>query len=322
MKIAIIGTRGIPNNYGGFEQFAEYLSIGLVNKGHEVFVYNSHNHPYKKDVWNDVNIIHCYDPEYLIGTPGQFIYDLNCIVNCRKYDVDIILQLGYTSSSIWNRLMLKKSILVMHSPQDKIVSIDNAADIYGAAFHPKSFISLDGADHLLSNKADSLYAGDVIASWATRYLSITEEKPRLRTREQVVVQTGDDKFTTHIKMDDHMITADEPASVGGNDFGPSPYELLLAGLGACTSMTMKMYADRKGWEIDNITVHLSHEKRHADDYSDSENPTGQIDHIEKSIEIEGNIDEKQRQRLLNISKKCPVHRTLLGDIKIDSSLME
>ena len=112
MKIAIIGTRGIPNNYGGFEQFTEYLSVGLVNKGHEVFVYNSHNHPYKKNIWNGVNIIHCYDPEYLIGTPGQFIYDLNCIVNCRKYDVDIILQLGYTSSSIWNRLMPKKSTLV------------------------------------------------------------------------------------------------------------------------------------------------------------------------------------------------------------------
>jgi glycosyltransferase involved in cell wall biosynthesis len=112
MKIAIIGTRGIPNNYGGFEQFAEYLSVGLVNRGHEVFVYNSHNHPYKKNIWNGVNIIHCYDPEYLIGTPGQFIYDLNCIVSCRKYDVDIILQLGYTSSSIWNRMMPKKSILV------------------------------------------------------------------------------------------------------------------------------------------------------------------------------------------------------------------
>jgi hypothetical protein len=112
MKIAILGTRGIPNNYGGFEQFAEYLSVGLVNKGHEVFVYNSHNHPYKKNIWNGVNIIHCYDPEYLIGTPGQFIYDLNCIVNCRRYDVDIILQLGYTSSSIWNRLIPKRSILV------------------------------------------------------------------------------------------------------------------------------------------------------------------------------------------------------------------
>ena len=112
MKIAIIGTRGVPNNYGGFEQFAEYLSVGLVGKGHDVFVYNPHNHIFKDNIYNGVKIIHCFDPEYLIGTSGQFIYDLNCILNCRKYDVDIILQLGYTSSSIWNRLMPKKSILV------------------------------------------------------------------------------------------------------------------------------------------------------------------------------------------------------------------
>ncbi len=112
MKIAILGTRGIPNNYGGFEQFAEYLSTGLVEKGHEVFVYNSHNHFYKADNWNGVNIIHCFDPEYLIGTSGQFIYDLNCIINSRKYDFDFILQLGYTSSSIWNRFLPKKSLLV------------------------------------------------------------------------------------------------------------------------------------------------------------------------------------------------------------------
>ena len=112
MKIAIIGTRGVPNNYGGFEQFAEYLSVGLVDKGHDVFVYNPHNHIFKDNIYKGVKIIHCFDPEYLIGTSGQFIYDLNCIVNCRKYDIDIILQLGYTSSSIWNRLMPKQSILV------------------------------------------------------------------------------------------------------------------------------------------------------------------------------------------------------------------
>jgi len=112
MKIAILGTRGIPNNYGGFEQFAEYLSVGLVKKGHEVFVYNSHNHIFKKNLYKGVNIIHCFDPEYFIGTSGQFIYDLNCIINSRKHNFDIILQLGYTSSSIWNRIMPKKSILV------------------------------------------------------------------------------------------------------------------------------------------------------------------------------------------------------------------
>ena len=215
---------------------------------------------------------------------------------------------------------LKKSILVMHSPHDKTVGIHNAAKIYDAAFHPKSFISLDGADHLLTRKEDSLYVGDVIASWATRYLDLPKEKTKLITNEQVVVQTGRDKFTTQIKMGKHTITADEPESVGGNDFGASPYELLLAGLGACTTMTMKMYANRKGWEVDNITVHLSHEKRHADDYQDSENPTAKLDHIDKTIEIEGNLDEKQRQRMLNISKKCPVHRTLQSDIVINTEM--
>jgi len=112
MRIAILGTRGIPNNYGGFEQIAEYLSVGLVKMGHSVFVYNSHNHPYKESSWEKVNIINCFDPEYLIGTPGQFIYDLNCILNSRKYDFDIVLQLGYTSSSIWNCLFKKTTILV------------------------------------------------------------------------------------------------------------------------------------------------------------------------------------------------------------------
>ena len=112
MKLAIIGTRGIPNNYGGFEQFAEYLSVGLVDKGYEVFVYNPHNHLYKEDNWKGVNIVHSFDPEYLIGTSGQFIYDLNCILNTSKHDFDIILQLGYTSSSIWSKIMPKKSIVV------------------------------------------------------------------------------------------------------------------------------------------------------------------------------------------------------------------
>ena len=112
MKIAIIGTRGIPNNYGGFEQFAEYLSVGLVDKGHEVFVYNPHNHPYQMNTWNNVNIIHCYDPEFRLGTIGQFIYDLNCILDSRKRNFDIILQLGYTSSSVWNWLFPKNSIIV------------------------------------------------------------------------------------------------------------------------------------------------------------------------------------------------------------------
>jgi hypothetical protein len=118
MKIAILGTRGIPNSYGGFEQFAEYLSMGLINKGHEVTVYNSHNHSYQEHSWNGVNIVHCYDPEYLLGTAGQFIYDLNCILDCRKRDFDIILELGYTSSSVWFKRFLNKKKFVVTTNMD------------------------------------------------------------------------------------------------------------------------------------------------------------------------------------------------------------
>jgi glycosyltransferase involved in cell wall biosynthesis len=112
MKIGILGTRGIPNNHGGFEQLAEYLSVYLVNKGHEVIVYNSHKHPYQEKTWNGVKIAHCFDLEHKIGTAGQFIYDLNCIRDSRKRDYDVLLQLGYTSSSIWYKLLPKKAIIL------------------------------------------------------------------------------------------------------------------------------------------------------------------------------------------------------------------
>jgi len=112
LKIAILGTRGIPNHYGGFEHISEYVSAGLVERGHTVTVYNSHNHPYTKDTWNGVNIIHCYDPEYLIGSAGQFVYDLNCILDARKRDFDVILIMGYTSSSVWGSLYPKQSAIV------------------------------------------------------------------------------------------------------------------------------------------------------------------------------------------------------------------
>ncbi len=214
---------------------------------------------------------------------------------------------------------LKKAVLVMHAPFDRTVGVENAAAIFGAAFHPKSFISLDGADHLLTRKADSLYVGNMIASWASRYIELPEET-KLSTRQQVVVQTGEKGFTSQVKMGKHTLIADEPESVGGNDFGPSPYDLLLAGLGACTTMTLRMYANRKRWDVKNITVHLDHGKRHAEDCTDCENPRAKLDHIDKTIEIEGNLDEKQRARMLDISKKCPVHRTLLSDIKINSIL--
>ncbi len=216
---------------------------------------------------------------------------------------------------------MRKSLLVLHSPQDKTVGIENAAEIYTAAHHPKSFVSLDGADHLMTNKADSLYAGRMIASWADRYLH-KEEKAPLMTDAQTVVSIKDkaNKFLTQIQTGRHMLTGDEPEEVGGEDMGPSPYQLLTSALGACTAMTMRMYADRKGWDINEIRVHLNHEKRHGDDCADCEKPTSKIDHFERLIEIDSQLDDGQVARLLEIANKCPVHRTLEGEVKIETSI--
>ena len=216
---------------------------------------------------------------------------------------------------------LGKALLIMHSPQDHIVEVENAAKIYQAAMHPKSFISLDGADHLLSDKRDSLYVGDLIASWAKRYLDI-EEKEALEREKTTAVRLGDEGYTTDVMVRQHSLTADEPVSVGGNDFGPSPYELLSASLGTCTAMTMHMYARRKKWPLKEVRVHLDHYKDYASDFADAENPKSRIDHFERLIEIEGDLDEKQRNRLLEIADKCPVHRTLHSDVKVLTKLKE
>lgn len=216
---------------------------------------------------------------------------------------------------------MRKSLLILHSPQDATVDIENAAEIYSAAFHPKSFVSLDGADHLMSDKADSLYAGKVIASWAERYLN-QEQDDVLQSESQTVVSIKDkaNKFLTQIQTGKHFLVADEPQEVGGEDLGPSPYQLLTAALGACTAMTMRMYADRKGWEIEEIKVHLNHDKRYSEDCAECEKPTSKIDHFERIVEVDGQLDEKQLKRLLEIANKCPVHRTLEGDVKVITSL--
>ena len=212
---------------------------------------------------------------------------------------------------------INRPVLIMHSPADSTVSIDNAREIYQELLHPKSFISLDRADHLLSNKEDSLYAGNMIASWVNRYIK-THEPTHLTTDKQVVTRTTD-RYTTEIMTDEHAMLADEPLDIGGDDLGPSPYELLSASLGACTGMTLRMYADRKKWPLKEVRVHLQHQKIHAKDCEDEKQ---KIDQIERVIEIEGDLSEDQRKRILEIANKCPVHKTLHSRVKIVSSLRE
>ena len=217
-----------------------------------------------------------------------------------------------------NIAKLDKALLIMHSPQDLIVAIENAAQIYHAARHPKSFVSLDGADHLLSAKADSRYAGEVLASWVKRYLSIPARE-KLERQKDIAVRLGDEGFTTEVMVRHHSLTADEPESIGGNDFGPNPYELLSASLGTCTAMTMQMYARRKKWDLREVIVHLDHRKDYAEDlfHAADEKPP-KIDHFDRLIEMVGELDEQQRARLLEIADRCPVHRTLHGEVEVNT----
>ena len=205
---------------------------------------------------------------------------------------------------------LNKGILVMHSPQDRIVEIKNAEEIYHAARHPKSFISLDGADHLLSQKQDSYYVGQVIAGWAGRYVTLPEPDT-FSSNFQVVAQLDKgDGYTTNIRAGKHYMIADEPSSVGGSEFGPSPYDYVSAGLAACTSMTIRMYADRKNWDVSSVETHISYGKQHATDCLDCDNETSKIDTFTRHIVIEGSLNEEQKSRLMQVADRCPVHRTL------------
>lgn len=214
---------------------------------------------------------------------------------------------------------LHKPLLVLHSPQDRIVEIENASNIYHAAFHPKSFVTLDGADHMLTQKNDAAYTGRVIASWVTRYLELPD-RDILKTDRQVVARLGEVGFTTEIMAGNHGLLADESESVGGDDFGPSPYQYLSTALGACTAMTLQMYARRKGWDLKQVQVHVDHGKRYAEDCDDCENPKSKLDHFDRVIEMEGDLNSEQITRLLEIADRCPVHRTLHREIKISTVL--
>ncbi|QWX83021.1 OsmC family protein [Cellulophaga sp. HaHaR_3_176] len=215
---------------------------------------------------------------------------------------------------------LRKPLLILHSPQDTTVGIKNAAEIYTEAMHPKSFVSLDGADHLLSDKEDSAYVGNLIAQWASRYIK-KEDKKKLTTSKQVVVKIGNKSLTTSILAAGHPLIADEPESVGGNNFGPAPYDLLLSSLGACTAMTLRLYADLKKWDLKEVIVHLTHGKDYIKDCMECDEKKSKIDHIEKNIELIGDLDDTQKKRLLEIADKCPVHKTLHKSVVVTSNLV-
>ncbi len=224
---------------------------------------------------------------------------------------------------------LRKALLIFHGPRDKTVGIENAGAIFQAAKHPKSFVSLDDADHLLSRRADAIYVADVISAWAARYLASTEEaeqrEPALTAKPGtiVVAETGEGKFAQAISIGGrHDLRADEPVTYGGTDTGGSPYDLLLASLGACTSMTLRMYAERKRLPLERVSVTLSHDKIHAEDCGNCETETGKIDRIQRRIDITGALTPDQRARLMQIADMCPVHRTLHSEVLVETRVSD
>jgi putative redox protein len=217
---------------------------------------------------------------------------------------------------------LNKALLVLHSPQDRVVEIENAAQIYHAAKHPKSFITLNNADHMLTNKDDAFYVGNMIATWAKRYVDVKDISEELSTHRQVVARLGDSGFTTEIMAGKHGFIADESEKVGGDDFGPSPYELLNASLGACTAMTLQMYARRKKWDLQEVKVHLSFSRSYKEDCEHCDQNDRRLDIFEREIEIKGDLDEKQIARLLEIAEKCPVHKTLEAAAVVKTKLIK
>ena len=211
---------------------------------------------------------------------------------------------------------LRRALLVLHAPNDSVVGIENASRIFLAAKHPKSFVSLDDADHLLTRAVDGAYVAEVLAAWASRYLDTPQGAPVHGVR---VAQAAAGRFAQDIQAGKHRLRADEPESSGGDDTGPTPYDLLLAALGACTAMTLRLYAERKRLPLEHVAVSLRHARIHAADCADCETQQGRIDHIERTIALEGALDEASRARLLEIADRCPVHRTLESKVRITTT---
>jgi len=217
---------------------------------------------------------------------------------------------------------LGRALLVMHSPIDEIVDIDNARQIYAAARHPKSFVALDGAKHLLGRREDAVYAARVLAAWAEHYLPPAEVPVPIEAGTVLVSETGNGLLENQVRSGRHVLLADEPRDVGGSDAGPTPYDYLLASLGACTSMTLRMYARRKGWPVRHVDVTLTQHSVHAQDCADCADGNGKYLQIDRVIRLEGDLDDEQRARMLEIADRCPVHRALTGKVVVSSRLQD
>ena len=212
---------------------------------------------------------------------------------------------------------LRRALLVMHAPRDATVSIENARKIFAAALHPKSFVSLDEADHLLTDEADSRYAGGVIAAWGSRFLKFDLPEP---VDGAHVTGLTADKFLCRVQAGSHVMIADEPAAKGGGDLGPDPYRFLAASLGSCTVMTLNMYARHKGLKVEKVHCEVTHDRVHADDCQDCESSSPTIDRLTRAIRIEGELNGSERERMLEIADRCPVHKVLEKKILIESYL--
>lgn len=258
------------------------------------------------------------------GTPGETGVDWEVNIGGRPFIINntFIEEMEKTDlQSILSRVHVP--LLFMHAPGDQIVSIDNAHSLYTSASHPKSFISLDNADHLLTKKEDSIYVASVIAAWISRYIPIVENKMLDTAGEQLVghLNLRESKFTTALQTAYHSFIADEPAEIGGEDRGPSPYDYLSAALAACTTMTVKLYALRKGWALKEVFVYITYARKHEEDMSNATGIPGHLEVFSKKLKFVGDLDQTQKERLKEIAAKCPVHQTLSLPVHIETSLI-
>ncbi len=280
-----------------------------------------------------VTIAAPFDPAHVAGLFGERVEDIKnkgevkVTLAGRSFRIRRALLDDIAEQSLAARIaQLRRALLVFHSPTDETVGIDNASHIFTAAKHPKSFISLAGADHLLRQPSDAAYVAHVIAAWAERYLDMPARAAASKQiagqgepGEVIVRETRQGTFQQDIAAGAHRFLADEPVAAGGLDSGPGPYDLLLAALGACTSMTLRLYADRKQLPLTRTQVRLRHSRIYAADCAQCETKEGMLDRIDRIISLDGELDAETRKRLLEIADKCPVHRTLTSEIDIRTS---